>query len=151
MRVRTLEQLESSCEVTLDGCWIWQGKCNKFDRPVIWQDGKLRSGRRVAWSLKHGKRPDRLVFSGCGEDKCLNPEHLVLRLNRKGRYHARIRPCMQCDAEMYSTGPHHRHCDTCRARLEAGLPAVDEMQGVSELRKISPAYLKGRKDHDFDK
>ena len=40
------------------------------------------------------------------------------------------RPCISCSSKMYSTGPHHRMCDRCRARGADTLPELTLSTGT---------------------
>ncbi len=79
----TIDRIKDRCTMCGD-CWEWQGACNGSGHPkVAWlnEEGRThKSARRVAWMLgARGPLPDnKLVTVGCGNIRCLNPQHLKL-------------------------------------------------------------------------
>lgn len=65
-----------------ESCWTWTGPMNGTI-PQFSQDraGERQrwSARRLAWSGEHGDVPaDRVVFTTCGEGRCVRPAHLKI-------------------------------------------------------------------------
>lgn len=76
-----IEGIKEAClvEDSEDGCWLWNGRVSATGVPVATGNHNLSLRLRV-WRLANpGKtlRKGRLVLTSCGQQNCLNPEHLV--------------------------------------------------------------------------
>ena len=62
-----------------DGCWLWTGGM-AWCVPKFSVNRKGRSAPRLMWELKHNVHVDRIanVLRRCENERCVNPEHLVL-------------------------------------------------------------------------
>ena len=62
-----------------DGCWLWTGGMS-WCVPKWQVDRKGRSVPRLMWELVHNEHVDRIVnvLRRCENERCVNPEHLVL-------------------------------------------------------------------------
>lgn len=65
-----------------NGCWIWTGPHSK-NKPVmrLRSDGHRQcSATRWFYTEKFGELPkSQSVFQSCGNDSCVNPDHLVIK------------------------------------------------------------------------
>ncbi|HBY44739.1 MAG TPA: hypothetical protein DEU95_10485 [Chloroflexi bacterium] len=61
------------------GCWRWHGGLSN-GYPSLSVARRGESPRRLAWQWKYGELPPRLrVHTTCGEQYCVNPEHMTIR------------------------------------------------------------------------
>ena len=60
-------------------CWIWQG-CMNGTIPQTYLGNRRVGGVRVAlWRELKGAVPrGKVVSNSCGDDRCVNPDHLIL-------------------------------------------------------------------------
>lgn len=57
------------------GCWVWKGRLTRAGEPSY----HFQQAHRVAFALFYGAvAPEMSIFHGCGNKKCVNPEHLVV-------------------------------------------------------------------------
>lgn len=58
-------------------CWEWQGSMSPY--PLFFWGGRRVQARRVVYGLRNGIHPDNCprISTSCGNDYCLNPDHLV--------------------------------------------------------------------------
>lgn len=68
-----LRRIWGKCDVRSNGCLIWKGKQCKGS-PTLRIGRKNTGVVRLLYFLKCGKKPHRL-FSTCGNQLCVNPEH----------------------------------------------------------------------------
>lgn len=65
--------------VEVGDCWEWQGALDHNNQPVMRIPGKTAITVRRQIALESGKKVDgRWVMSGCGNHRCVNPEHFVI-------------------------------------------------------------------------
>jgi hypothetical protein len=82
MGARRLEERidEKTDRKTPASCWIWMGALDK-GRPVlhVGRGKACRSVRAILWERLHGPVPKgRAVKTSCGENGCVNPDHMAL-------------------------------------------------------------------------
>ena len=59
-----------------DSCWIWTGHVQPQEQiPLLWHEQKYHSARKIALILK-GEQPPGRIFTLCGNQLCVNPDHL---------------------------------------------------------------------------
>lgn len=84
---RTAEEMLAFCRenvrVNEDGCWMWAGACMSAGYPILRWNYQTHLVRRLTLELG-GRRigAKQVVYSACGERKCVNPAHLRVG-NRK--------------------------------------------------------------------
>jgi hypothetical protein len=61
-------------------------------------------------SVERHVEAGRLTFS-----RALSRSELLERLSARARAGVRRRPCITCGTPIWSEGPHHRMCGSCRA------------------------------------
>ena len=81
-----------------DGCWLWQGGCNRSGHGRMYWRGTVCLAHRIAWEITFGPIPSGLVIRhACDVRQCVNPSHLVLGTQAennadtraRGRFHPR--------------------------------------------------------------
>jgi len=74
------------------GCWVWTGGCTRSSRgeqyPCVRIGGKTHTVRRVLYEYYKGTMTKRTTMS-CGNELCVNPEHVVLSSAATGAERAR--------------------------------------------------------------
>lgn len=64
---------------TDDGCWLWLGKYNNFNRPIFKVNGGWWLAHRLSYELRHGRIPKNYdIHHVCENKSCINPseQHL---------------------------------------------------------------------------
>ena len=62
-----------------DSCWLWTGiQKTKSGYGAFYYDGRQRFAHRFSWLLHFGDPEDKWVRNRCGQNACVNPEHLFL-------------------------------------------------------------------------
>ncbi|MFJ6085091.1 hypothetical protein ACIQI8_27155 [Streptomyces sp. NPDC092369] len=60
-----------------DGHLLWVGTTYDSGTPVLQVGSQLRSVLRIGFLLGHGREAQGAVTSGCGGERCVEPEHLL--------------------------------------------------------------------------
>ncbi len=60
-----------------NGCHLWTGRVNTNGVPLVCKWGGLWTARRVAYEIDRDHLPAEKIFSTCGNNLCVNPEHLI--------------------------------------------------------------------------
>jgi hypothetical protein len=79
------ELLWTRIEKTVGGCWNWLGS-----KQQIMVCGQLYSVTRVMMSL-NGNHTDQRIRRSCGNEKCVNPDHLIMCVDGVKVQHVNIR------------------------------------------------------------
>lgn len=125
---------ERTCPEPNSGCLLWIGRVNHagYGGIDVTVDGEDRPilAHRVAFFLRHGRWPSRLVLHKCDTPACVNADHLFEGTSKdnaadkvaKGRHHqSKKTHCPKgypyAGANLWTrptpTGGVHRHCLTC--------------------------------------
>ena len=87
----TLQRFKSRCEITPQGCWIWQGSKKSNGYGTLTYRYRPWLTHRWAYTQWRGPIPDHLcVCHSCDTPACVNPDHLWL-----GTQQANIRDAQQ--------------------------------------------------------
>ena len=71
----SIEKIRMKC-VECGDCWLWRGSRNEKGHPKY----KAKSLRRTMYIAARGPiKGGRVISVKCGENSCLNPDHLVAR------------------------------------------------------------------------
>ena len=63
-----------------NGCWVWKGRIKDFRSALFHFEGHYATPGRASWQLRHGAiHPGLVVDRTCGGERCVNPDHMVLR------------------------------------------------------------------------
>lgn len=64
-----------------DGCWIWQGSLDVRGRPQFFTGNKRTYVHRMIYEKYYGDvgGPKNRVIQTCGNNRCCNPKHLLLK------------------------------------------------------------------------
>ena len=90
----TPQRFKARCDITPEGCWIWQGAKNQYGYGTMIHARKQWLTHRWAYTQWRGTIPAGLcVCHSCDTPACVNPDHLWLGThqdnmrdrNRKGR------------------------------------------------------------------
>jgi len=77
-----MRSLEDRFEANVDRRGVhhrWLGSCDSDGTPQIRVNGRLTTGRRVAWELTHGPLPPKVTVAACQDDPtCVRVDHLGL-------------------------------------------------------------------------
>jgi DNA-binding CsgD family transcriptional regulator len=65
-------------------CWLWTAPVNKNGVGQYRLGKKMVQPHRYAWELFHGQPPGRFLRRGCGQLRCVRPDHMVPAEDRGG-------------------------------------------------------------------
>lgn len=65
------------------GCHLWTSTIHKSGFGMFTLDGRLQQAHRVAFSLFVEDPAENWVLHKCGNNSCVNPNHLFLRNKKK--------------------------------------------------------------------
>ncbi len=63
----------------INGCWDWLASSNNKGTPVFVINGVAISARRVSYSIFINPSSTSYLESTCGNQNCVNPDHLIER------------------------------------------------------------------------
>ena len=71
-----------------EGCWVWLGAFQN-GRALVYERGRMRGAARVIYEKEKGFWLDRRTSlkRTCGNPKCVNPAHGVLKTNHEVSKH----------------------------------------------------------------
>ena len=80
-------------------CRVWTGSCSSSGYPQFGVGKKRVSAKKTAFVLRHNRAPTQLLSNTCGNNKCINADHLVERtpaervaiMHEQGRFHTPAR------------------------------------------------------------
>lgn len=78
---KDLDRFYSKCEKTA-GCWNWTSQLRE-GYGIFWLNNKVISAHRFSYSLDKEIPKGGWVIHNCNNKKCVNPEHLEIKLAKE--------------------------------------------------------------------
>lgn len=100
-------------------CWTFTGKKTSKGYGVAYRNGGRPRAHRLVYEVVNGPIPDGATIGhSCGTNACVNPDHLVLKLNAIPKP---VDVCQQCGADIPPDAPFgSRYCgDGCRRKARS--------------------------------